>query len=69
MKLTVMNKDGLKVYYDTDRILEIQHCKASDRYNKSDLAGNGINADNSMMIIVFKNGDIASFGDDWVVVF
>lgn len=69
MKLTVMNRDGLKIHYDTDQILRIEHCKALDRYNKSDLEGNGLNADDSILIIFFKKGEIASFGSDWVVTF
>lgn len=69
MKITLQHEDGLKVYYDTDRIAYIRHDKASNLYNKSDLAGNGIKATESVLVINFKNGECATFGDDWSIIF
>lgn len=69
MKITLQNTDGLRVHYDTDRIACIEHDKAYHRYNKSDLAGNGIKANDSIIIITFKDRSESTFSSDWRIIF
>ena len=69
MTLILQNKCGLAVNYNTNDIISIEHDKACNRYNKSDLTANGIKPNESVMIINFKNGEISTFSSDWAITF
>ena len=69
MTITLKSKYGLTVNYNTNDIKNIEHDKACNRYNKSDLTANGIKPNESVMIINFKNGEISTFSSDWAITF
>ena len=65
MTITLKSKYGLTVNYNTIDILSIEHDKACNRFNKSDLEGNGVKPYESVMIINFIDGTQSTFSSDW----
>ena len=68
-KLVLLSAEGFSVSYDMAAVKRIEHGKAKDHYSKSDYEGNGLKANDSMIIIRFKDDGVASFGDNWFVTF
>lgn len=68
-KLVLISQDGLSVSYDLSSINLIAHDKACLLYDKSDLAGNGIRPNDSLINIEFKDGNRSSFGSNWFMSF
>ena len=69
MTITLQNRNGLTVSYNTSDIIKIECDKAGNRFNKSDLAGNGIKANEPVIIISFKDLTQSTFLSDWKIVF
>ena len=69
MTITLQNRYGLTVNYSTNDIKSIEHDKACNRYDKDDLAANGIKPYASLIIINFKDGEVSTFSSDWTITF
>lgn len=69
MTITLQNRYGLTVNYNTNDIIRIECDKAGNRFNKSDLAGNGIKYNEPVIIISFKDATEITFLSDWVITF
>lgn len=69
MTITLQNRNGLTVSYNTSEIIKIECDKAGNRFNKSDLAGNGIKANEPVIIISFKDLTQSTFSSDWKIFF
>ena len=69
MTITLQNRYGLTVNYNTNDIKNIEHDKACNRYSKSDLAANDIRPNDSVIIINFKDGEMSTFSSDWAITF
>lgn len=68
-KILLTDKNGYASTYKLDEIDRILHGKAKDFYDKSDLDGNGIKVNDSIIYIMFKDNSTASFPSDWFVTF
>jgi len=68
-KLTIISSNGIRIHYSLETIENIQHGKARDIYNKSDLEGNGVRPNESLIIISFKDRELATFTSDWTITF
>lgn len=68
-KILLTDKNGYAATYKLDEIDRILHGKAKDFYDKSDLDGNGIKVNDSIIYIMFKDNSAASFPSDWFVTF
>ncbi len=68
-KLNLRSIEGFFVSYDLSTIKEIRHGRAKEFYDKADCESNGIKLSDSVVIIVFKDGNKASFGNNWIVTF
>lgn len=64
-----MNEKHNDVTYPIETIKEIEHGKYKDFYSKDDIAGNNVRPNDSVIILRFKDGTIASFGSSWVLTF
>lgn len=69
MTITLQNRYGLAVSYNTNDIKCIEHDKACSRYDKDDLAANDIKPYESVIIINFKDGTSSTFSSDWTLTF
>ena len=69
MTLILKSIYGHTVTYSTSQIRSIEHDVAGNLYNHSDLEGNGIKADESVMVINFIDGTQSTFSSDWKIVF
>ena len=69
MTITLQSRYGLTVNYNTNDIKNIEHDKACNRYNKSDLVANDIRPNDSVIIINFKDGEMSTFSSDWEITF
>ena len=69
MTITLKSKYGLTVNYDTNDIISIEHDEAGNLYDYSELEGNGIKPDESVMVINFKDLTQAAFSSDWEIIF
>ena len=69
MTLTLKSDYGHRVHYSTSQIKSIEHDVAGNLYNYSDLEGNGIKPDESVMTINFTDGTQSTFSSDWKIVF
>ena len=69
MTITLKSKYGLTVNYDTNDIISIEHDEAGNLYGYSELEGNGIKSDESVMVISFKDLTQATFSSDWAIIF
>ena len=67
--MTLIDTCGCRVSYNIDDIASIKHGRADTLYCKSDLNGNCIKADDSLLVIQFKDGSISSFSSNWTIVF
>ena len=68
-KLNLTSADGMFVSYDLATIKNIKNGKAKKFYSKEDCEGNGIKLSDSVIKITFKDGNTASFGDNWSITF
>lgn len=68
-KLNLTSVHGFFVSYDLDTIRDIIYGKAKSFYNKTDVEENGFKLNDAVIVIRFKGGDTASFGDNWTVTF
>ena len=69
MTLILKSIYGLTVTYNMNRIRSIEHDVAGNLYDYSELEGNGIKADESVMKINFTDGTQSTFSSDWKIVF
>ena len=68
-RLNLSSVEGLLVSYDLQAIKNVEHGKAKKFYTKADCEGNGVKLSDSMIVINFKDGSTASFGDNWFITF
>lgn len=68
-RLTMLSKDGLSAHYNLADIKRIEHGKAKDKHSKEDCIGNSIKFNESIIVIEFKDGNRASFTEDWILTF
>ena len=68
-KLNLNSVEGFFVSYDLSTIKDVKHGKAKKFYDKADCEGNGVKLSDSMIVINFKDGGVASFGDNWFITF
>ena len=69
MTLILRSIYGLVVTYSTSQIRSIEHDVAGNLYDRSELEGNGIKPDESVMKINFTDGTQSTFSSDWKIVF
>ena len=67
--LELTNINGMHVSYPLEEIKNIKHGTARKLYDKSDLEGNNIKPNESLIIINFKDGSEASFSNSWTIMF
>lgn len=67
--LNLYTNDGLQVSYNLIDIKHIKYGKAKDFYQIDEIINNGLKPSDPMIIISFKNGTTASFGDNWAIDF
>ena len=68
-RLNLSSVEGLFASYDLQAIKNVEHGKAKKLYTKADCEGNGVKLSDSMIVINFKGGSTASFGDNWFITF
>lgn len=68
-RLNLSSVEGLFVSYDLQAIKNVEHGKAKKFYTKADCEGNGVKLSDSMIVINFKDGSVASFCDNWFITF
>lgn len=59
--LIMVNSNGVMFGYSLEAIEDITYPKAKNKYNKSDLEGNGINPNDTVIVIRFKSGLESTF--------
>ena len=69
MTLILRSNYGLRVHYSTSQIRSIEHDVAGNLYDSSELEGNGLKPDESVMKINFNDGTQSTFSSDWKIVF
>ena len=67
--LNLTNVNGFFVSFDLADIKFIKYGKAREFYSKQDLDSNCIGLSEAVIMIYFKDGNTASFANDWVVTF
>lgn len=58
-----------EVKYAIETIKEIVHGKYKEFYSREDILGNEVKPNDSVLIIRFKDGTTASFGNRWQMIF
>lgn len=61
--------EHFNIVYDLNAVEKISHGKYKDFYDKSDIDGNGVKPNDSVIIITFDDGSQASFGSDYEITF
>ena len=67
--LNLTSLEGFYCSFDLSDIKNIKHCKARQMFSKEDCQGNGVLLSDSIIVITFKDGHIASFGSNWIITF